>query len=149
MKIIFVLFNVLLLWVIYKLYRQHQLGPKKRSSGRKVLATSSPAKGVKVDKLAEGSGPEAASGKRVEVHYTAWLESGKKVDSSYDKNETFRFTMGRRQVIPGWEAGMLGMQVGEIRRFTIEPEQAYGEKGKANVPPNATIIFEVELLSMV
>lgn len=104
---------------------------------------------MRVDVLAEGSGPEAIAGKKVRVHYTAWLTNGKKVDSSYDKGEVFSFVMGRRQVIPGWEAGMLGMREGEKRKFTIDPDQAYGAKGKANVPPNAVIVFEVELLKVI
>ena len=105
-------------------------------------------KGLQVDKLKEGSGPGAEAGRHVTVHYRAFLRNGNEVDSSYSKGNPFEFTMGRNQVIPGWEMGMIGMQVGEVSRFVIAPEHAYGTKGKGKVPPNSEIIFEVTLLKM-
>jgi FKBP-type peptidyl-prolyl cis-trans isomerase len=125
--------------------------------GVKSIAPKAPAvaletkvlkKGMQVDKLKEGTGPGAASGKTVTVHYRAFLQNGTEVDSSYVKGEPFVFTLGKRQVIPGWEMGMLGMKVGEVSRFVIAPEHAYGAEGKGKVPPNAEIIFEVTLLKM-
>ena len=114
-----------------------------------VLESKTVKEGIQVDKLKEGSGPGAIAGKKVSVDYRAFLMDGTEVDSSYEKGEVFTFTMGRRQVIPGWEHGMIGMKVGEIRRFKIAPEHAYGEKGHTKVPPNATMIFEVTLLKMI
>lgn len=151
MKYAYILLNVVLLGLIGLLIKNHFFTKKKvrRIPQQKPLKTTEPKKGVQVDVLQEGTGPEAQRGARVTVHYTAWLTDGTKVDSSYDKNETFSFKMGMNEVIPGWEAGMLGMRKGEKRKFTIAPSQAYGAKGKANVPPNATIVFEVELLEIV
>jgi peptidylprolyl isomerase len=126
-----------------------QASVKKSPIPSKVLSSSTPRAGVEVGILKLGNGAPAIAGKTVRVHYTAWLESGLKVDSSHDKGEIFSFVLGRRQVIPGWEAGMLGMLEGEKRKFTISPDQAYGDKGKANVPPNAIIIFEVELIKVI
>jgi peptidylprolyl isomerase len=113
-----------------------------------VLETKMVKQGLQVDKLKEGTGPGASSGKHVTVHYRAFLQDGTEVDSSYSKGGPFEFTMGKNQVIPGWEMGMKGMKVGEISRFVIAPEHAYGDKGKGRVPPNAEIIFEVTLLKM-
>ena len=121
--------------------------PRPSKMQSQVLSSSTPKQGVQVDVLQMGEGSPAKSGDHVEVHYVASLTNGKVVDSSYEKGGSFKFQMGRRQVIPGWEAGMMGMKVGEKRKFTIAPEQAYGKKGKANVPPNATIVFEVDLIA--
>lgn len=151
MKFAYILLNLVLFGLIALLVKNQFFSKKivRKIPQQRPLKSTEPKKGVQVDVMQEGTGPEAKSGSRVTVHYTAWLENGLKVDSSYDKNETFHFTMGRNEVIPGWEAGMIGMRKGEKRKFTIAPAQAYGAKGKANVPPNATIIFEVELLEMV
>ena len=150
-NVVYIIVNTVLIGLfvlVIKNYLNSKKNPKKTIPRNTPIKSSEPAKGVKVDVMQEGQGPEAKSGSHVKVHYTAWLVDGKKVDSSYDKNEIFSFQMGRNQVIPGWEAGMLGMKQGEKRKFTIEPSQAYGAKGKANVPPNAIIIFEVELFSL-
>ena len=135
-------------FLIIKVIRDALKPGPKRPPIAKPIATHKPAEGVKVDIMQEGKGPAAVRGKKVRVHYTAWLKDGEKVDSSYDKGEPFSFFLGRREVIPGWEHGMLGMKEGEKRKFTIDPDQAYGSEGKANVPPNAIIIFEVELLKV-
>lgn len=132
---------------IYKIVTTKSSKPY--STPSKIIRSSEPKKGVQVDVLKEGSGNSADPGRKVWVHYNAWLTNGTKVDSSYDKGEEFSFIMGKNQVIPGWEAGMLGMKEGEKRKFTISPDQAYGDKGKADVPPNAIIIFEVDLLKVV
>ncbi len=150
MSYLLIIFYILLGLIIAKIiFDSFQKKKTPALKSVKVISSSTPKEGVNVDVLKEGSGNPAVSGKVVRVHYNAFLTNGKKVDSSYDKNEVFSFTMGRRQVIPGWEAGMIGMKEGEIRKFTISPDQAYGAKGKANVPPNATMIFEVELLKVI
>lgn len=150
MTFAYILLNLVLIGLIGLWVKNQFFTPKKvrKIPIQKPIKSTEPKKGVQVDVLQEGSGPEAKRGSHVTTHYTAWLEDGTKVDSSYDKGETFSFQMGMNQVIPGWEAGMIGMRRGEKRKFTIAPSQAYGAKGKANVPPNATIVFEVELLEI-
>jgi FKBP-type peptidyl-prolyl cis-trans isomerase FkpA len=96
--------------------------------------------------LEEGEGERADEGDEVVVHYTGWLEDGTQFDSSLEKDSPFSFVLGEGRVIQGWEQGILGMKVKEKRRLTIAPELAYGEGGSGQIPPNATLIFEVERL---
>jgi len=104
---------------------------------------------LEIETIVEGSGVESKVGDSLTVHYTGMLEDGTKFDSSVDRGTPFNFILGIGQVIEGWEKGMEGMKVGEKRKLTIQPEYAYGERGVPGViPPNATLIFEVELLEI-
>ena len=105
---------------------------------------------LKVEILKEGSGEKAKEGDIISVHYTGNLENGTKFDSSLDRGNPFVFTLGAGQVIKGWDVGVLGMKVGEKRKLTIPSELAYGEEGKSGIiPPDATLVFEIELLDIV
>ena len=105
--------------------------------------------GLIYEELATGEGAIAQSGDEVTVHYTGWLQSGRKFDSSVDRGEPFSFSLGRGNVIAGWDEGVAGMKVGGRRKLTIPPDLGYGPYGAGNViPPNATLVFEVELLEV-
>ena len=103
---------------------------------------------VKIETLKQGAGDGAKNGDTLVVHYTGTLTDGKQFDSSRGR-EAFEVTLGERRVIAGWEQGLAGMRKGEIRKLTIPPELGYGARGAAGViPPNATLVFEVELLEI-
>jgi FKBP-type peptidyl-prolyl cis-trans isomerase len=105
--------------------------------------------GLKYEDTTVGDGAVASKGQTVSVHYTGWLENGTKFDSSKDRDDPFEFKLGAGQVIRGWDEGVAGMKVGGVRRLTIPPQLGYGDRGAGGViPPKATLIFEVELLSI-
>jgi len=105
--------------------------------------------GVEIEILKDGTGAIAKKGDTVSVHYVGVLENGTKFDSSVDRGTPFEFSLGAGQVIPGWDIGVEGMKVGEVRKLTIPSELAYGASGAGNtIPPNATLIFEVQLLGI-
>jgi peptidylprolyl isomerase len=105
------------------------------------------ASGLKYYDLQVGDGPTPTAGQTVTVDYTGWLTDGTKFDSSIDRAQTFDFVLGAGNVIPGWDEGLSTMKVGGKRQLVIPPALAYGEQGAGGViPPNATLIFEVELL---
>ncbi len=105
---------------------------------------------LKIEILKEGSGEETKNGDNVVVHYTGTLEDGTKFDSSLDRGTPFVFTLGVGKVIKGWDLGILGMKIGEKRKLVIPSDLGYGERGTPGgpIPPNATLIFEVELLGI-
>ena len=116
------------------------------------MATTTPS-GLIIDDVVEGTGDVAAKGQSVSVHYTGWLMYGgspsKKFDSSKDRGDPFEFPLGAGHVIKGWDEGVAGMKVGGTRKLTIPPELGYGARGAGGViPPNATLLFEVELLGV-
>ena len=105
--------------------------------------------GLKYVDLVVGTGREAAAGDLATVHYTGWLTNGKKFDSSVDRREPFSFPLGGGKVIRGWDEGVVGMKVGGKRKLTIPPQLGYGARGAGGViPPNATLVFDVELLEV-
>ena len=117
------------------------------------MSKTTTASGLVIEELTAGAGTEAKAGSQVSVHYTGWLfyggEKGKKFDSSKDRGEPFAFPLGAGNVIKGWDEGVAGMKVGCSRRLTIPPELGYGARGAGGViPPNATLIFEVDLLKV-
>ena len=117
-----------------------------KMSDEKIVTTPS---GLKYEVLQEGSGATPETGQTVTVHYTGTLEDGSKFDSSRDRGQPFQFKVGVGQVIQGWDEGLSTMKVGERRKFTIPPELGYGASGAGGViPPNATLIFDVELLGV-
>ena len=105
--------------------------------------------GLVIEEVTLGQGDTAEPGKNVRVHYTGWLTDGSKFDSSKDRNQPFSFPLGAGHVIKGWDEGVAGMKVGGVRKLTIPAQLGYGARGAGGViPPNATLIFEVELLSV-
>ncbi len=104
---------------------------------------------MKIEKINSGNGASPKNGDTVVVHYTGWLTDGVKFDSSVDRNDPFSFVLGTGQVIQGWDEGVATLKVGDKARFTIPPELAYGKDGYPGlIPPNSTLIFEVELLGI-
>jgi FKBP-type peptidyl-prolyl cis-trans isomerase FkpA len=115
----------------------------------KTMAEITTPSGLVYEDISEGEGAVAAAGRKVSVHYTGWLTDGKKFDSSKDRNDPFDFPLGGGRVIRGWDEGVQGMKVGGVRKLTIPPELGYGARGAGGViPPNATLVFEVELLGI-
>ncbi len=111
-----------------------------------VITTES---GLQIEEIKVGDGAVATAGQFVSVHYTGWLTNGNKFDSSKDRDEPFEFPLGQRNVIAGWDEGVQGMQIGGVRKLTIPPQLGYGTRGAGGViPPNATLVFEVELLDI-
>ena len=104
---------------------------------------------MQIEVLKSGDGVEATAGQNVSVHYTGWLTDGTKFDSSVDRGRPFEFPLGAGRVIRGWDEGVAGMKVGEKRKLTIPPHMGYGAGGAGRViPPNAVLVFEVELLGV-
>lgn len=113
------------------------------------MSTTTTPSGLIIEDVIVGAGAEAAAGQDVTVHYTGWLTDGKKFDSSKDRGDPFEFPLGEGRVIKGWDEGVQGMKIGGTRKLTIPPALGYGARGAGSViPPNATLVFEVELLGI-
>ncbi len=130
--------------------------PEGHAQGGKPVAQTLPGTALKFTDHQVGTGAEATAGRQVTVHYTGWLHDpaapegkGRKFDSSRDRNQPFAFGLGAGQVIQGWDRGVAGMKVGGRRTLLIPPEMGYGARGAGGViPPNATLLFDVELISV-
>jgi FKBP-type peptidyl-prolyl cis-trans isomerase FkpA len=119
--------------------------PAGGGGGQEVTTPS----GLKYEDTKVGTGAEAKAGQNVAVHYTGWLTNGTKFDSSKDRGQPFTFRLGGGQVIKGWDEGVQGMKIGGVRKLTIPADLGYGARGAGGViPPNATLVFEVELLDV-
>ncbi|MBZ0104914.1 MAG: FKBP-type peptidyl-prolyl cis-trans isomerase [Sulfuricella denitrificans] len=113
------------------------------------MSETTTASGLTYEDIATGEGAEATAGRMVSVHYTGYLTDGSKFDSSKDRNDPFSFPLGAGHVIKGWDEGVQGMKEGGTRKLTIPPQLGYGARGAGGViPPNATLVFEVELLKV-
>lgn len=147
------IFIIPLLFVVYTM--TSEASPNENTQTIDLSAFTENLSGLKVRQDAEGAGEEASKQKQVQVHYTGWLfnpetgEKGNKFDSSRDRGQPFSFVLGIGQVIRGWDEGVAGMKVGEQRTLVIPPELGYGSRGAGGViPPNATLLFDVELLGV-
>ena len=116
--------------------------------GVNLAAMTKTPSGLAYEDKKVGTGAAATSGKTVSVHYTGWLPDGTKFDSSRDRNEPFDFPLGAGHVIAGWDEGVSGMKVGGRRLLVIPPNLGYGPAGTGPIPPNATLVFDVELLGV-
>lgn len=143
-KIFLIIILIIIILGIYFLFQNS------KDKEQKLNPNTYEIQGMKIEILKEGTGDSSKNGDKVIVHYIGTLESGTKFDSSIDRGTPFSFTLGAGQVIKGWDLGVLGMKIGEKRKLIIPPNLAYGETGTPGgpIPPNATLIFEVELLSI-
>jgi peptidylprolyl isomerase len=123
-----------------------QPGPATQPAAGEVGVTYTTPSGLQITTVAKSEG--AKKGDEVMVHYAGRLTDGTEFDNSYKRNEPIKFILGQNMVIKGWEEGLLGMQVGDKRKLTIPPDLAYGAEGKAPIPPNATLVFDVELVGL-
>ena len=125
------------------------LGQKEASSqDLEKMNQTEEVKELKVEDSKIGTGDEAQIGKKITVNYLGTLIDGTKFDSSYDRGQPFSFVLGKGEVIAGWDQGLIGMKVGGKRKLIIPPSLGYGNQAVGNIPPNSTLIFEVELLSV-
>jgi len=112
------------------------------------MSRNHPPSGLKIKQLAEGTGMQAERGMQVAIHFRCFLNRGEEIENTYDSNEPYRFQIGKRQAIAGVEYGVEGMQVGERRELIVSPHLAYGDQSVNQIPPNAVLRFEIELIDV-
>lgn len=152
-----ILLVVIMAWFFVKKFRSVSNNPEPNSlvkDEEKVMPGNNSVielpDGLEVQDIVIGSGQEAKNGNTISAHYLGTLSSGQKFDSSYDRGEPFSFVLGRGEVIKGWDLGLVGMRVGGKRKLVIPPELGYGNRNVGNgvIPPNSTLYFDVELVSV-
>jgi FKBP-type peptidyl-prolyl cis-trans isomerase FkpA len=122
---------------------------EKQAAMKRAVELSAAVTSLGIEDVKVGEGAEATPGRRVTVHYTGTLMDGAKFDSSKDRNQPFAFVLGQREVIAGWDEGLKGMKVGGVRRLTVPAKMAYGSESRGDdIPPNAALKFDVELLGV-
>ncbi len=151
---VLIIIVVLILIIAGGIYLFSKPIPKQETQTNMTNPTNQPSKvlspsgELKIEDLTIGEGEEIKSGDTVTVHYSGTLEDGTKFDSSYDRKEPFQTQIGVGKVIKGWDEGIVGMKVGGKRKLTIPPDLGYGANATGPIPPNSTLIFEVELLNV-
>ena len=140
---------LLVLWAVFAMTP----GQAQNDTSSPTKVTGDPVKtasGLEYWEIKAGTGDIAVKGQTVRVHYTGWLTTGQKFDSSVDRGLPFEFTLGAGEVIPGWDEGVAGMKVGGLRQLRIPPELGYGAEGAgSDIPPNATLIFDIQLRGII
>ena len=145
----FIVLLLLIVAIAIPACSQKEAKPEKSAESQGAAGVEKTASGLSYTDLVKGSGGAPVSGKSVTVHYTGWLEDGKKFDSSVDRGQPFVFRIGAGEVIPGWDEGVMSMRVGGKRKLFIPAQLGYGAAGAPGaIPPNANLIFEVELLDV-
>lgn len=131
-------------------YIGYQYLPSKNATDEQAVITNqtNTIEGMTIEDIKVGTGATAEAGKMVSVHYVGTLTNGTKFDSSRDRGNPFTFALGAGQVIEGWDKGVVGMKVGGVRKLTIPPDLAYGDRAIGSIPANSTLVFEVELLDV-
>ena len=142
--IIFIVIAVLVIWAAIA-YRP---GAQPVAENNTINETTTMPTGLKIEDVKVGTGAEAVAGKSVTVHYVGTLTNGTKFDSSRDRGTPFTFSLGAGEVIKGLDLGVAGMKIGGVRKLTIAPELGYGAQSAGSIPPNSTLLFEVELLAV-
>jgi len=141
-------FIVIVLFALFYNKPKLQINKSSQKKDRPILRSIKKESGLNSDILKEGIGKGAENGNHLTVHYEVFLENGKKVDSSYDRGKTLTFRLGHGEVIPGWDDSLSGSKKGELRKVVVPAKFAYGKKGSKTVPPDSTLIFEIEVVKI-